>query len=96
MPLCLFDSACVHGLFQETLCAVCLQVQGMSFLAGVLLLNIDAADAFVCLANLINRPSYLAFFQVEHELVSGRVSAGMAVTECTLVYIANDAGLCCK
>lgn len=42
----------------------------MSFLAGVLLLNMDVADAFICLANLLNRPSYLAFFKVEHELVS--------------------------
>ena len=36
----------------------------MSFLAGVLLLNMEAGDAFVCLANLLNRPSYLAFFKV--------------------------------
>ena len=46
------------------------QVQGMSFLAAVLLLNMEAADAFICLANLLNRPSYLAFFKVEQELVS--------------------------
>lgn len=42
----------------------------MSFLAGVLLLNMDVADSFICLANLLNRPSYLAFFKVEHELVN--------------------------
>ena len=44
-------------------------VQGMSFLAAVLLLNMDACDAFVALANLLNRPSYLAFFRVDHELM---------------------------
>lgn len=44
-------------------------VQGMSFLAAVLLLNMEAADAFICLANLLNRPSYLAFFKVDHTLM---------------------------
>ena len=44
-------------------------VQGMSFLAAVLLLNMEAADAFICLANLLNRPSYLAFFKVDHALM---------------------------
>ena len=44
-------------------------VQGMSFLAGVLLLNMEAGDAFVCLANLLNRSSYLAFFRVDHDLM---------------------------
>ena len=44
-------------------------VQGMSFLAAVLLLNLEAPDAFVCLANILNRPSYVAFFKVDHALV---------------------------
>lgn len=44
-------------------------VQGMSFLAAVLLLNLEASDAFICLANLLNRPSYLAFFKVDHSLM---------------------------
>ncbi len=43
-------------------------VQGMSFLAAVLLLNMDASDAFICLANLLNLTSYLAFFKVSHTL----------------------------
>lgn len=38
----------------------------MSFIAGVLLLNMDAPEAFVCLANLLNRSSYLVFFRMEH------------------------------
>ena len=44
-------------------------VQGMSFLAAVLLLNLEASDAFICLANLLNRPSYLAFFKVDRSLM---------------------------
>ena len=44
-------------------------VQGMSFLAAVLLLNMEASDAFIYLANLLNRSSYLAFFRVDHDLM---------------------------
>ena len=44
-------------------------VQGMSFLAAVLLLNMEASDAFVFLANLLNRSSYVAFFRVDHALM---------------------------
>ena len=41
----------------------------MSFIAAVLLLNMEAAESFVCLANLLNRPSYLAFFRMDHDQV---------------------------
>ncbi|XP_063434649.1 TBC1 domain family member 14-like isoform X1 [Mytilus trossulus] len=44
-------------------------VQGMSFIAAVLLLNMDVADAFVCFANLLNRPCQVAFFRVDEELM---------------------------
>jgi hypothetical protein len=37
-------------------------VQGMSFLTAVLLLNMDAPDAFICLANLLNTKYLLACF----------------------------------
>ena len=47
-----------------------LKVQGMSFIAAVLLLNMDVADAFVCFANLLNRPCQVAFFRVDESLVS--------------------------
>ncbi|KAL3187543.1 hypothetical protein MRX96_025050 [Rhipicephalus microplus] len=40
-------------------------VQGMSFLAAMLLLNLEVADAFICFANLLNRPCQLAFFRVD-------------------------------
>ena len=48
---------------------VIFQVQGMSFIAAVLLLNMEAADAFICFANLLNRPCQLAFFRVDESLV---------------------------
>ncbi|XP_077445910.1 TBC1 domain family member 14 [Stigmatopora argus] len=44
-------------------------VQGMSFIAAVLILNLDTADAFVALANLLNRPCQMAFFRVDHGLM---------------------------
>ncbi|XP_046888318.1 TBC1 domain family member 12 isoform X3 [Hypomesus transpacificus] len=44
-------------------------VQGMSFIAAVLILNLDEADAFIAFANLLNKPCQLAFFRVDHELM---------------------------
>ena len=40
-------------------------VQGMSFIGAVLTLNMDASDAFVCFANLLNRPCHLAAFTLD-------------------------------
>ncbi|CAL1534076.1 unnamed protein product [Lymnaea stagnalis] len=45
-------------------------VQGMSFIAAILLLNMDVADAFVCFANLLNRPCQLAFFRMDETLMT--------------------------
>ena len=45
------------------------QVQGMSFLAAVLLLNMEPPDAFICFANLLNKPCQMAFFRVDHPMV---------------------------
>lgn len=45
-------------------------VQGMSFIAAMLLLNMDAVDAFICFANLLNRPCQLAFFRVEQQMMT--------------------------
>lgn len=39
-----------------------LQVQSMSFIAGVLLLNMSTLDAFIAFANLMNRPLQRTFF----------------------------------
>lgn len=49
---------------------VCVQVQGMSFIAAVLVLNLDTADAFIAFSNLLNKPCQMAFFRVDHSLVS--------------------------
>jgi len=40
-------------------------VQGMSFIAAVLLLNMDTYPAFQCLANLLNKPTYLSFYKMD-------------------------------
>ena len=37
-------------------------VQGMSFIAAILILNMDEADAFITFANLLNWPQLAAFF----------------------------------
>uniref|UniRef100_H3DRG6 TBC1 domain family member 14 n=1 Tax=Tetraodon nigroviridis TaxID=99883 RepID=H3DRG6_TETNG len=44
-------------------------VQGMSFIAAVLILNLDTADAFIAFSNLLNRPCQMAFYRVEYCLV---------------------------
>lgn len=41
----------------------------MSYIAAVLLLNMDGPDAFVCFANLLNQPFLLAFFRHHESLV---------------------------
>lgn len=46
------------------------QVQGMSFIAAVLILNLDTEDAFIAFSNLLNKPCQMAFFRVDHGLVS--------------------------
>lgn len=40
-------------------------VQGMSFIAAVLLLNMEEIDAFICFANLLNKPCHKAFFSLD-------------------------------
>ena len=39
-------------------------VQGMSFIAAILLLNLEEAEAFIVFANLVNRPLLAAFYRV--------------------------------
>uniref|UniRef100_UPI00398E5BB1 TBC1 domain family member 14-like isoform X1 n=2 Tax=Pristiophorus japonicus TaxID=55135 RepID=UPI00398E5BB1 len=50
-------------------------VQGMSFVAAVLILNLDTADAFIAFANLLNKPCQMAFFRVDHGLMLKYFSA---------------------
>jgi len=40
-------------------------VQGMSFLAAMLLLNMKPSQAFICFANLLNNQLLLSFFRVD-------------------------------
>uniref|UniRef100_A0A8D1PB41 TBC1 domain family member 14 n=1 Tax=Sus scrofa TaxID=9823 RepID=A0A8D1PB41_PIG len=41
----------------------------MSFIAAVLILNLDTADAFIAFSNLLNKPCQMAFFRVDHGLM---------------------------
>ena len=41
----------------------------MSFLAAMLLLNMDLSDAFIAFANLINQACQMAFFMVDQNMV---------------------------
>jgi len=60
LPACVFDN-----VDDDAEC----QVQGMSFIAAVLLLNMDDVDTFVCFANLLNKPCEVAFFRLDENLV---------------------------
>ncbi|CAG2110726.1 unnamed protein product [Medioppia subpectinata] len=44
--------------------------QGMSFLAAMLLLNMESEPAFVCLANLLNRQLLVSFFRVNQTVMN--------------------------
>ncbi|KAJ9592631.1 hypothetical protein L9F63_015704, partial [Diploptera punctata] len=50
-------------------------VQGMSFIAAVLILNLEAPDAFICFANLLNRPCHMAFFCLNQNLMNAYYAA---------------------
>lgn len=74
--LCIFQKGGpYHDLLHSLLGAyVCYRpdvgyVQGMSFIAAVLLLNMEVADAFICFANLLNFPCQVAFFRVDASLM---------------------------
>lgn len=64
-----YKGCCKYSLVL-TLCLCVFKVQGMSFIAAVLILNLDTADAFIAFANLLNKPCQMAFFRVDHSLVS--------------------------
>ena len=44
-------------------------LQGMSFIAAILILNLDEADAFIMFANLLNWPLLTSFFSVDQQQV---------------------------
>lgn len=74
--LCIFQAGGpYHKLLQGLLGAyVCYRpdvgyVQGMSFLAAVLLLNMDDVSSFICFANLLNKPCEVALFRLNENLM---------------------------
>jgi len=58
----------------------------MSFVAAVLLLNVDVIDAFMCFANLLNRPCQVAFFRLDKKLVR---SPSVTSISLSYVYLTN-------
>jgi len=74
--LCIFQKGGpYHDVLHDILGAyVCYRpdvgyVQGMSFIAGMLLLNMDAFQVFTTFANLLNRPCQLAFYRLNEEMM---------------------------
>ena len=67
---CLQEGGPYHSTLRDLLGAyVCYRpdlgyVQGMSFIAAILLLNLEEAEAFIVFANLVNRPLLAAFYRV--------------------------------
>lgn len=53
----------------------------MSFIAAVLILNLDTADAFIAFSNLLNKPCQMAFFRVDHGLVSMQENSNLHVVD---------------
>ncbi|KAJ8911434.1 hypothetical protein NQ315_005967, partial [Exocentrus adspersus] len=70
--LCIFQEG---GPYSETLHSllaayVCYRpdvgyVQGMSYIAAILILNMEHFDAFICFANLLNQPLHLSAFTLD-------------------------------
>ena len=56
----------------------------MSFLAAVLLLNMDQCNAFTCLANLLSKPCYNVFFRIDQKQVRQRLSSCLVWPVCQL------------
>lgn len=74
--LCIFQKVGPYHEYLEGLLGayVCYRpdvgyVQGMSFVAAILLLNMEAHDAFICFANLLNRPIFIAFFRLDADMM---------------------------
>lgn len=64
------------------------QVQGMSSMAAMLMLNMDEVEAFISFSNLINRPCQLAFYRVDHQLVHTHICLSLLVR--TLVVMMHS------
>lgn len=80
--LCIFQEGGPYSDILHTLLAayVCYRpdvgyVQGMSFIAAILILNMEHFDAFVSFANLLNRPLHLAAFTLNQRQMQTYYSA---------------------
>lgn len=63
-------------------------VQGMSYIAGHLLLYMDPYPAFVCFANMLNNPFLIGFLKVNEETMNIRYKIFDEVLEHSLPKIA--------
>ncbi|XP_017774103.1 PREDICTED: TBC1 domain family member 14-like [Nicrophorus vespilloides] len=50
-------------------------VQGMSYIAAILILNMEPFDAFVCFANLLNKPLHIAAFTLNQNQIQAYFNA---------------------
>ncbi|CAG9771053.1 unnamed protein product [Ceutorhynchus assimilis] len=50
-------------------------LQGMSYIAAILILNMEACDAFICFANLLNQPLHLSAFTLNQTQMNAYYNA---------------------
>lgn len=80
--LCIFQEGGPYSEVLHSLLAayVCYRpdvgyVQGMSFIAAILILNMEQYDAFICFANLLNQPLHLAAFTLNQSQMQAYYNA---------------------
>ncbi|XP_050301321.1 TBC1 domain family member 12-like [Anthonomus grandis grandis] len=80
--LCIFQQGGPYSDVLHSLLAayVCFRpdvgyVQGMSYIAAILILNMEPLDAFVCFANLLNQPLHLAAFTLNQTQMNAYYNA---------------------
>ncbi|XP_008190632.2 TBC1 domain family member 12 [Tribolium castaneum] len=80
--LCIFQEGGPYSDILHSLLAayVCYRpdvgyVQGMSYIAAILILNMEPFDAFICFANLLNQPLHLSAFTLNQEQMEAYYSA---------------------
>ena len=59
-------------------------VQGLSFIAGTLLLQMDKFQSFVCLMNIILNPNILPFFRLDEKEIKKRIELFNDIFNCNL------------
>jgi len=64
-------------------------VQGMSFIAAILILNLEEHEAFILFSNLVNRPPLSSFFNMDHQMMSGYYSTFTTMVRLHLPDIAE-------